>query len=312
VTRLGSLTLAACLFGSLAACSGPTSRPPLSSAERLNGEGVRRRERGDNEGAEAFFRDALREAELVDDLTSQAAVWSNLGALASARGDAAEAWALHARALRLHLESGVHGEGEIRTRTNLAGAMLQSGKTAEAKAQFTQAIALASELHLPANMARVGLGSVALREGDGKGAVRLADDVAGEARRAGDQSSLSAALSLAGAASEFAGDPAQASARYEEALALDRTREQPLAITDDLHALSRLAEARGDRRVAASLLERSAAVARRLGRLDAAEADLVRALALLDGGSADDAAMLRAELEAVHSARNLAPMLSPR
>jgi tetratricopeptide (TPR) repeat protein len=183
--------------------------------------------------------------------------------------------------------------------------MLESGKTAEARAQLTQAVALAADLHAvgAGYRARVGLGSVALREGDGAGALRVADEVAALARRDGDTSSLSAALSLGGAASELLHDRETATARYEEVLSLDRAREQPLAIVDDLHALARVAEGRGDRQRAASLFGRSAGVARRLGRLEAAEADLERAVALAEGGPADEVAALRAELEALRLAR---------
>jgi tetratricopeptide (TPR) repeat protein len=293
----------------LAGCGSAQARPSPSAVQRLNGEGLRRLERGDGDGAEEMFRDALREGELVDDLQGQAEAWNNLGALASGRGKAEQAWAFHAAALRLHAARKVRDAGEVRTRTNLGGAMLLAGKPGEAKQQFQEATTLAASIgDAPsAYMARVGSAAVALREGDIPLAARLAREVAADARRTGaasDEGALAAALSVEGAALELLHDTAGAKARFDEALTIDRRREQPLAVSADLRSLARLAERQGELGEAASLLGRSARISRRMGQLDEAAGELQHAIKLADQGSATgEAAALRAELEAVEEAR---------
>ncbi|HKQ68678.1 MAG TPA: tetratricopeptide repeat protein, partial [Polyangiaceae bacterium] len=159
------------------ACGGPKAQPPLTPAERLNAEALRRLERGDDLGAEAMMKGALKEAELVDDLVGEAEAWNNLGALAMARGNAREAWASHATALSLHQATGKRALGEVRTRSNLGSALLGVGKVAEAKAQFEEAIRLAERLENPraGRLARVGLAAALLANGDAAGARALAE-----------------------------------------------------------------------------------------------------------------------------------------
>lgn len=307
--RLGSLAVLAVTVSVVLGCGGGSSRPPATAAQKLNAEGLRRLERGDAEGADAMFREAVREAELVDDLTGQSEAWNNLGALATARGEPRAAWAYHASALRLHRASGAPRDaGEVRTRMNLASAMLASGRVPEAKEQLAEAIRLADSLGTPraALMARVGLAAIALRSGDGPGARQQAAAAAAEARLATDDGALAAALSVEGAALELSGDRAAARARLEEALAIDRKREQPAAVADDLRALARLAEASGDRAAAASFLARASRIARRTGQLDVAESELRRAIALAEAAAPDDVAELRAELAALVTARERA------
>jgi len=289
----------------VAACAAPASRPPPTSAQRLNGDGLRQLDRGDLTGAELLFRDALRGAELVDDLTSEAEAWNNLGSLATTRGNAQEALMDHVSALRAHRASGVRDVGEVRTRSNLGGVLLRLGKSAEAKAQFREAVALGSQLRVPAasRLARVGLGSVSLAEGDAAAALRVAGEVSDEARRDGDPSALAASLSLGGAALERTGDLGGASARYGEALSLDRAREQPTAVAGDLRDLSRVAERAGDRAGAAALLARSARIAWDLGQVDEAERELARAVVLAAGGAPDEEGSLRRELDEMRAAR---------
>ena len=143
MTALASMALA------LAACAGPKLGPPPSAAARLNAEGLRRLERGDDAGAEEMLRGALREAELIDDLPSQAEAWNNLGALAMAKGDAQRALGAHTRALGLYRAANVRGVGEIRTRGNLGAALLASGRIADAGAQFDEAARLATRIGEP-------------------------------------------------------------------------------------------------------------------------------------------------------------------
>ena len=293
---LGLLALAGC-------GSPPAARPPASAAHRYNGEGLRRLERGDLKGADEMFHDALREAELVDDLVGQAEAWNNLGALAAARGAPRDAWAYHAGALRLYQLRGAPEPGQIRAHANLGGAMLLAGAVDEAEAQFRAAAALAEQLGRPAAaaLARVGLAAAELRRGKGEQAAALAHQEADGARRRGDEGAQAAALSIEGAALELLGRLAEARARHEEALALDRRREHPGAVRDDLRALARLSERQGDRGGAASYLTRAARVSRRMEDLDASEAELRRAISLL--GEGEEARRLAAELEAIQEAR---------
>ena len=151
--------------------------PPPSAAARLNAEGLRRLERGDDAGAEEMLRGALREAELIDDFTSQAEAWNNLGALAMAKGDAQRALGAHTRALGLYRAANVRGVGEIRTRGNLGAALLASGRLVDAGAQFDEAAKLAARIGEPsaARQSQVGLAVVALAQGDAARALTLVE-----------------------------------------------------------------------------------------------------------------------------------------
>jgi tetratricopeptide (TPR) repeat protein len=299
------LLLSVTAASAVACSSSSQSAKAPTAAQRMNAEGLRRLERGDGEAAEAMFREALREAELVDDLLGQAEAWNNLGALASARGRSDQAWAMHAAALRLHRARNTRDVGEVRTRTNLGAALLGAGKDEDARAQFEAAATLAGELGKPesAYLARVGLASLALKRGDAPLAARLAADVAASARKSNDDGATAAALATEGSALEMAGDLASAKARFDEALTLDRSREQPLAVAMDLRSLALLAERRGDRKEAASLWGRSARISRLLGQLDDAERALSRALTLLGPSGGDEATGLREELDALRAAR---------
>lgn len=287
-----------------AACGGGAqTHEPATAAQRLNGEGLRRLERGDIEGAEALFHDALREGELVDDLQAQAEAWNNLGSLAMAQGNTEAAIAAHSLSLRLHAAKKSRDAGEIRARSNLGSALLLARRPDEARAQFQAAIELATQLGepQPALMARVGLAAVAVQRDTPQEAARLASEATGAARKQKDDASLAAALSVEGAALELAGDLTGASAKLEEALNIDRAREQPLNVEADLLALARLAERRGDRPAASSLLARASRVARRLGRFEQATDALTRAIALSPGGA--EANALRNERSALEKAR---------
>jgi tetratricopeptide (TPR) repeat protein len=298
----------------LVACGGPKQGPPPTAAQRLNAEGVRRLDRGDAAGADQMIHEALKEAELVDDLVAQAEAWNNLGALATARGNAREAWSAHATALRLHQATKTRTTGEVRTRANLGAALLALGKTADAKAEFEEAVNLAERIGEPdaARLARVGLAAVALRAGDAARALALAralaeakSDAGGSgadgAASSGD-AARSSAFALAGAAEEALGDLRGARASYERALDLDRKRDAPRAVAEDLEGLARVAARAGNAADAASFLARSARVARRLGDRAAAARHLGRAIELLRESSPDGAAALEAELKAMQEA----------
>jgi tetratricopeptide (TPR) repeat protein len=278
----------------LAACGGPKVGPPPTTPERLNAEAVRRLDRGDDAGAEEMIRAALREAELVDDLVGQAEAWNNLGALEMARGKYREAWSAHATALALHQSTRVRGVGEVRTRANLGSALLASGKVSEARTQFEEAVTLGDKIGEPkaARLAKVGLASVALRDGDASRALALsrsALDGSGDAAEGG-------AFAVQGAAEEALHDWTGARAAYERALDIDRKHAVPRAVAEDLRGLARVAESAGNAAEATALLTRSSRIARRLGERGVALRDLERALELSGPAPTDAKAALEAEL----------------
>ena len=280
------------------ACGGEIAARKPSSAERLNGEGVRRLERGDAKGAEETFRDALEEAVLVDDLQGQAEAWNNLGALAMARGRPDEALSCHRTALHLHRARGERDLGEIRSRANAGAALLALGRVAEAEIELEAAVALASTLGRgdSALLAEVGLASVALFKKQPSRAAVVARAAASRARSASDFGALAAALAAEGAALDALGDAPLARARFEEALEIDRKREAPFAVASDLRALSRLSERSGDLAAASSYLARSARIARWMGDYARAERELRRALSLAREAASKDIELIESEL----------------
>lgn len=299
-----ALALALALAPPLAACSAPAASIKPTAADRLNGEGVRRLERGDSIGAEEAFRGALDEAALVDDLKGQAEAWNNLGALAMARRQPEEALRCHSAALELHRGRGARDQGEVRTRSNVGSALLALGRYDKAEAEFTAAIRLAGELEDPgaALLAKTGLASVALHKKDAPRAAALAREAAAEARAKDSSSALASALCVEGAASSALGDLAAAKASFEEALSIDRRREDPRQVASDLRALSAIAERQGDLAAAASYLVRSARIARRSGDLDLAERELGEALRLARRASSKDIEIIEGELSSLRRA----------
>ena len=284
----------------LVACGGPKLGPPPTTVERLNAEAVRRLDRGDDRGAEEMIRAALREAELVDDLVGQAEAWNNLGALEMARGKFREAWSAHATALALHQATKVRGIGEVRTRSNLGSALLAAGKVVEARAQFEEAVTLGDKIGegKAARLAKVGLASVALRDGDATRALALARDAldaSGDATEGG-------AFAVQGAADEALGDLPLARAAYDHALDIDRRHGVPRAVAEDLRGLARVAERSGNAGEATALLTRSSRIARRLGERNMAVRDLERAIELSGVTATEGKAALEEELRALRQA----------
>jgi len=260
--RVPALALA---LGSVA-CAAPISTPRLTAAERWNAEGVRRLDQGDSVAEECFLS-ALREAELIDDLRSQAEAWDNLGALSTAQGRASDAQRAHRKALDLYRARGVRDLGEVRARANLGAALLALGELGDAEAEFAAATKLASWLRKPtaAHLARAGLASIALRRGAAPRAAALARALVEEARAAADDAGLGAALAIEGVARLSMGELGLARVRLEEALAVDQRRAAPFAIAEDLRALAEVAARAGDQAAASSYLARRDLIVRALG-----------------------------------------------
>jgi tetratricopeptide (TPR) repeat protein len=306
-----ALVAAPLAFFAAGCFGGSNAVPPLTPAERLNQEGLRRLYANDTGGAEESFRRALAEAELRDDLRGEAEAWNNLGALARERGAAEEALAFHRKALALHGQAGGRAgpapESEARTRTNIGAALLALGHTSEAKAEFERAVALWAKLEHRAGLARAkaSLALAILREAkEAKLALALAREAKTLAEDAEDDAGRAAALGVEGAALEAAGDLAAAREAYEAALEIDKARGAPAAIAEDLHALGRICERTNDAARAAGFYARASRVLRRMGNLDQCERDLEKAAALARAsGRAAEAGECEAELRALRNAR---------
>jgi tetratricopeptide (TPR) repeat protein len=293
-------------------CRGADLPPQPSEAQRLNAEGLRRLDRGEADAADDLFRAALQEAELTDDLQSQAEAWNNRGALAFARGRCDEAWQFHGAALRVHGLRGVRDEGELRAHVNLATVLLACGRRDEARREATEAERLAVTLpkeQTSEDGPKVQLlaAQFLLEDGNARGAAEQSARVAKDAHKNEDDATEAAALAIQGTALEREGQLVEARARLEEGLTLDRKRQAPVQVATDLRALGRVAEAQRDWGRASAYLVRSARIARRLGALDAAAVDLEHAVELAKrAGSKADALAAAAELDVVKSARDAA------
>ena len=134
------------------------------------------------------------------------------------------------------------------------------------------------------------------------GAARTAAEAAGDEGRDGGSPRRR------GSASEALGNHATARLRLEAALAQDRKRGAPRSVKDNLRTLARIAEASGNRAAAASLLTRSARIARRIG--DAASASAISRARSTSRAAQARPPRARSRRSSACSARRRAP--SPR
>jgi tetratricopeptide (TPR) repeat protein len=287
------------------ACGGPKGAPP-TTAQRLNSEGLLRLERGDSATADDMFRDAIAEAELVDDLKSQAEAWNNRGGIAFLKGSCDGAVEAHSIALRLHALRRVRDEGELRTRVNLANVLVTCGKREEARPHLREAEALAAKVpkSKEAVAARVAAATLQLSDGNAQGALGAAGPLVEDARKLEAPGVLAAALALSAEVKEASGDLAGARVDAEEALELDRKREAPPAVATDLRILARVHERLSDAATASALWLRYARIERRLGNLDEATGGLGRARELAArAGAAVEARAIAEEERLVRAAQ---------
>lgn len=278
--------------------SGSALKPPPNNVERFNADGVLRLELGDLGAAQSLFEAALADAEPVDDLAGQVEAWSNLGAVARARGDLAGALTCYTSALRVHRALGSRDAAEARARLNLGIVLAALHRTDEARAQISASLAIAQTTGDKSieRSARVGLASIDLAQGKHEAARATTALVAKQAKAAGDRAALSAALPIEAAALDRLGRLDEARERLLFALAIDRNRRDAVMVRDDLLALASIAERTKAPCDAVSLLGRAALVSRRLGRQASADAEIAHALSLASDGScpADDVAAVKA------------------
>jgi tetratricopeptide (TPR) repeat protein len=295
-------------------CSGPKPVPAATPVQKLSAEGVHRLERGDYTGAAEMFKQTLHEAELVDDLRGQATAWNNIGSLGLAQGDLAVAVSALGHAVRFYRQIKEHGLGELRARVNLGIAQLASGDVAAARGQLTEAQRLGDSLGKPreAWLAEVTLGSADVKSGQASTGAERAQRALIWARSAHDLAIESAASLVLGSAFQAQGDLDGALSSYERALEIDRTRQEPSAILEDLRALADLYKQRGQLSLAGDVLARRGRVAKRLGRLDVAEADMAWALEFgAKEMHVDDVDALRIEYDAIRAVRGAAHPTAP-
>jgi tetratricopeptide (TPR) repeat protein len=288
------------LAGVVLGCGGSGSplKAPPSNVERFNADGVMRLELGDLGAAQSLFEAALADAEPVDDLAGQVEAWSNLGAVARARGDLPGALTCYTSALRVHRALGTRNAAEARARLNLGIVLAALRRTDEARAQISASLDIAQATGNKSieRSARVALASIDLAQGKHEAARAAAAQVAKQATDAGDRAALSAALPIEAAALERLGRLEEARERLLLALAIDRDRRDAVPVRDDLLALAAIAERTKAPCDAVSLLGRAALVSRRLGRQAIADAELAHALSLAAGGNCpgDDVAAIKA------------------
>lgn len=295
------------IFALLLGCSGPKAVPAATPVQKLSAEGVHRLERGDYAGAAEMFKQTLHEAELVDDLRGQAMAWNNIGSLGLAQGDLPTAVSALGHAVRFYRQIKEHGLGELRARVNLGIAQLETGNVAAAKAQLVEAQRLGDSLGKPreAWLAEVTLGSAEVKSGQASIGADRAQKALVWAQSNHDLAIESAASLVMGSALQAQGDLEGALSRYDHALEIDRTRQEPSAILEDLRALAELYKQRGQPSLAGDILARRGRVAKRLGRLDVAEADMAWALEFgAKEMHVDDVEALRIEYDAIRAVRS--------
>ena len=308
VTIIADYSTAICsvfLLLGLIACSGPKVLPPSTPAQKLSAEGVRRLERGDYSGALEMFKQTLQEAELVDDLQGQAMGWNNLGLLSLAQGDLPGAVMAHGHAVRYYRKT-KDAPGEMRARVNLGVVLVETGDFNVAKQQLVAAQQLGENLGKPREwwLAEVALANIEIRTGQVQQGVERAKNARGWAENRHDVAIESAAHLVEGSGFFALNDLDKALPSYEFALSLDRKRQEPTAILEDLRAIAEVYIRRDQRDLAADALGRRGRVAKRLGRLDVAEQDMAHALELGAGAmQVDDLNALKIEYDAIRQVK---------
>ncbi|MCB9882132.1 MAG: tetratricopeptide repeat protein [Planctomycetes bacterium] len=267
------LALTLSWFASCGLFSSAPEEPDNTPSQILNHHGLERLAVGDLESAQRDFEEALEYAERLDDLISQAEAWNNLAHLERIRSadlgtskDATNGLAMHERALALHREA-ENAVGEVRTLQNLGTWHLVGGDVDAARVAFEQALAIAQRIEDEplADASRIGLAAVLVSTGKAQSALDLLDDVIERARDDGDRDRLAAALANRGAALMDLEQFPRARNVYEQCLALNRDREAPRQIAQDLEALRTIAEKVGDGPGVLRYALREARVRMRLG-----------------------------------------------
>jgi tetratricopeptide (TPR) repeat protein len=262
------LAMRAALAGLLAAMAGcsntaPMEESPRDDVSRLNAQGVELQARGDLDGAEGRFAQALALGRAIDDLSGQARALYDLALIHQVRGSAD-------RALEeVRLSRGLFGEAEDReggTRALAAeGAiLLAAGKLDDARAAYDRALAEAKGASrvLRAEVL-TGFSALHLARND---AGRAAEAAREAASLAGEGPVRADALSNLAQAQSRSGDLAGARATLLEVLELDRAADRRGRIADTLRLLAAVAGKQGDRAAAARFEERAKGVAEALER----------------------------------------------
>jgi hypothetical protein len=244
--------LAIVLLG-LAACS---SEPPRTQADRLNAAGADALAAGRPRAATARFSAAAESSGSLDDRAGLARALHNRGLSLIAAGETAAGCADLGESLHLAADAPV--DDRLSTRLALAAALVALGRTAEAEACISDAVAErggGEPLRARVLSSRAAL---AVRRGDlmeAKGDLDAADALCGD-----DGGARGAVAVNRGHAALRAGDPAAAGVAYVAAAIGFRSVGDHGGLAAALEGSARAAEALGDRLAAAQAWRRAAAV----------------------------------------------------
>lgn len=269
------VALAVGLAAGLAACG---SVPPRTDADvrrerllDLNDRAQRAVGRGDLRRAAALYREALRQAEAIEDFPAIAVNALNLAGTHQALGDPAAAQAVLERILvaPARFESSMVADASGRK----AFLALQAGELDAAGEWLARAEAECRKPGCRSHVALLNLGGqLALARGAAGQARLIAGRALAASRSEGGREEEANALRLAGRAASSEGEHVEAVALLAQALDLDKQLALPRKIGLDLLALTEAELARGERAAARGYAQRAHDVSRAAGDLVQQEA----------------------------------------
>jgi tetratricopeptide (TPR) repeat protein len=279
---LGAWALLGPLLLELAGCGGAPPRPRPAALEREAGlahKGVKAWTRGDAAQALLYQEQALATARSVEDADGIALHLLEIAAIRRETGDPDGARAALGELLAAAPPLPCPPQRRVEALTLASLLALEGGDRPEARRRAAEALALCRAARCATEGRVLNLTArIDIQAGDWAAAGRGAEEALGLLRDAGDSEELANAHRLAASAALGSGRPADAAARYEQALAID-TR---LAVSDkiraDLLGLAAAERSRGRTESAAAYLHRARAVARAAGD----EAGATEAEALLE------------------------------
>lgn len=275
-TRRACSCAVAALLLCAAACSGPPPpRKDPDARRQWNQKGVRKFRSGDDAAAQEFFLRALEESRNLDDLPSEVESLRNLARLRERQGDA--------RGARERFEAAIEICRLLEDRSGVAACLddlaaidIAEGKIDDASKRLGEALRIQEEIEdgrgKAVTLNQTGL--LRLREGREREARDLFAKAEELNRDKGARpDDLAANLANRARAEEALGALGKATKALEEALDLNRKREDRHGIALSLCALARVAEKSGDLRGALRYYRRALRVNEGIGAEDRAKAD---------------------------------------
>jgi predicted ATPase len=193
----------------------------------------------DDDGASAYFEQALPVCRTVGDRVSEGDTLNNLAIIAINRGDYRAATAYHEQALQIYRESG-RRLSQARSLVNLGELYLDQGAYAAARQFVEEAISLSEEIGAWRDVYRhrARLSLIRHYQGDHHAARRLLESVLVAAQEADDDYTLADVWTKLGHMRLDAGEGAAAAAAYEQALTLQRQVGSPKYVIECLAGLA--------------------------------------------------------------------------